>query len=91
MIIPLICVGIVVVAGCSRQDDYPSMRLGSVTVDGQPIPEGSIELVPTGSNQGRGTSGNIENGHYLIEKAPLGNVLVMLTANRDTAQATFRV
>jgi hypothetical protein len=40
--------------------------LGKVTIDGQPMEQGSILLVPTVANTGTATGGTISHGNYLL-------------------------
>jgi hypothetical protein len=40
--------------------------LGKVTLDGQPMEQGSILLVPTDANTGTATGGTISHGKYLL-------------------------
>ena len=75
-------------SGCgSSEPDYPSTSLqGTVSVDGVPISEGKITFAPTTNGQGKGISGPIKDGRYQLENVPLGNVLVILSAERATGR-----
>ncbi len=57
-----------------------------MSVDGQPITTGTIEIVPRRSGQGKGVSAPIVDGKYTLEKAPLGPVIAMLVAERETGR-----
>lgn len=62
--LPLVCV----FAGCGGSDDSPDRYTleGSITFDGQPIPAGTITLIPDSKkgNQGPAGSGKIKDGKY---------------------------
>ena len=72
--------------GCgSRGPKYPSTQLeGVVTVNNQPLSQGSLQFVPQGVNQGTIVTGVIKDGRYTAAKVPLGNVLVLFNAVRKT-------
>jgi hypothetical protein len=59
--------------------------LGKVTLNGQPLAEGTVQVLPTtGTYQPVG--GVIQNGAYQIDNAPLGKVTIMLIATRATGR-----
>jgi hypothetical protein len=75
--------------GCSSKSSYRSTPLtGTIKVDGEPIPEGLLQIIPTKGDQGSGVNTEIKDGKYALERAPLGPVIVMLTANRKTNRMT---
>lgn len=78
-----------VLSGCggSSEPNYQSIRLeGLVQVDGEPISQGSISILPRKNNQGTGVEAEIKEGKYVIEKAPLGPVIVQLHSQRETGR-----
>jgi hypothetical protein len=79
---------ILLLAGCGeKKDDYPSARLeGTVKIDGKPLAEGLIMLMPMDAGRGGGVKATIKDGHYAIAKAPRGNVLVTFGATRATGR-----
>ena len=74
-------------AGCSQPlDDLPRVPVaGTVTLDGQPMPEGVIQFFPAGdAKQERtaGANGEIKDGHFAIarEDGPVaGNYRVSIS------------
>jgi hypothetical protein len=67
----------------------PSTPLaGTIQIDGEPIAEGLLQIIPTKAEQGTGVTAEIKDGKYSVEKAPLGPVIVMLTASRKTDRMT---
>jgi hypothetical protein len=62
---------------------------GRVTLDGQPIEEGSISFVPTAAGQDQAASSRIRQGEYSIAQANgpgLGNMRVEIRAARLTGR-----
>jgi len=69
--------GFLIVAGCSRQDGPPRYRVtGTITYDGQPVPQGSILFLPDSSkgNDGPGGSAKIVDGKFDTKtgQSPIG-------------------
>lgn len=55
------------VLGCAKSDGLERFKLsGTVTYDGQPVPQGEIQFTPNSreGNPGPGTFLKIENGYY---------------------------
>lgn len=76
----LVLASLFALAGCSP----PPQISGTVTLDGQPLPEGYIAFVPDGTGphaSGTGSGANIVNGSYLL-RAPQGKYLVEITASK---------
>jgi hypothetical protein len=76
-------------AGCGggasdAPERYPVS--GTVTFDGQPVPEGEIVFIPT-SETGRPDAAKIENGAFSLQ-ATAGPKKVQITAYRDAAGKT---
>lgn len=70
-------------SGCGEAEssNYKSARLeGEVTVDGQPIDEGTIQFIPANTEDGPITQAAILKGRYVANKVPLGRVTAVLRA-----------
>jgi hypothetical protein len=80
--------GAALVCGCgSDKPTYPSARLeGKVTVDGQPIAQGSLQFVPKDLGKASVTSAAIVEGRYVAEAVPRGSVRVLLSASKETGK-----
>ncbi|QDU73464.1 hypothetical protein Pan97_04360 [Bremerella volcania] len=65
-------------AGCSASDGMITIS-GSVTLDGEPVQDGSISLMPI--NGGSMGGGLIENGHYTAKSSP-GEMAVQIHAHK---------
>jgi len=52
--------------GCGKGKGKVS---GTVTLDGQPLPAGTINFLPS---KGTGAGGSIEDGKYSIDNVPAG-------------------
>ncbi|WP_074309737.1 hypothetical protein [Singulisphaera sp. GP187] len=81
-LIPVIA--LVLLAGCQEaaSSNYQSARLeGEVTVDGQPIEDGTVQFVPANLADGPITQATIMKGRYVANKVPLGKVTAILHAN----------
>jgi hypothetical protein len=63
----LVIVG-VLIAGCGRSGPQRHEVSGSVTFAGEETPQGSISFVPIGDTKGPQVGGNIEQGHYHIDR-----------------------
>jgi hypothetical protein len=77
-----------VLAGCgSGKPKAPSARLeGTVKLDGAPIAKGTINFIPQGSKQAQPDSAPIIDGRYAAQAVPLGKVLVMIRASKETGK-----
>ena len=65
-------------AGCGPSDGMITIS-GSVTLDGEPVEDGSISLMPI--NGGSMGGGLIENGHYTAKSSP-GEMAVQIHAHK---------
>ena len=74
--------------GCGQGGpDRPSTQLeGSVTLDEQPIAEGTISFFPQQKGQAQPVKAPITQGHYQADGVPLGKVLVRFTATKQTGK-----
>jgi len=62
---------------------------GKVTLNGQPLDQGTISFIPTGTTQGPTTGAIIENGAYVVpadKGAVLGSHLVQITSVQPTGR-----
>ena len=73
-------------AGCGRTAFPVSTVEGAVSVDGKPVPEGSISFTPLESNTGQPISTEIRAGKYHSKSVPRGRSLVIITAMQDTGE-----
>jgi hypothetical protein len=78
---------VVVVAGCGSKPEFPGAHLaGAVTIDGQPVQDGSIVFTPTGGAHGQTVGATITAGRYDCPYVPLGDSLVQIYALRPTGK-----
>ena len=79
---------VVFALGCGGQSDRAGVS-GSVTVDGQPVEEGSITFVPDAQTGGPTAGDTIEQGNYAVSAesglAP-GKYRVQIKATRKTGR-----
>ena len=76
---------------CSSVDEGPQRGAvrGRVTVDGQPVENGSIRFTPVQGTTGPVSGAAIENGEYSVSKAlgpVVGTNLVQITGSCKTGQ-----
>jgi hypothetical protein len=57
-------------AGCGQQTDGPLREAvsGSVSLDGQPLPDGLIQLIPTSAREGTVSGAVVKDGKFSIER-----------------------
>ncbi len=74
--------------GCgSGGPKAPSTSLtGNVTLDGQAIAKGTINFMPQEAKQAQPASAPIADGRYSAQGVPLGKVLVMIRASKETGK-----
>ena len=73
--------------GCNSQRKYPGAHLaGSVSIDGQPVEDGSIAFTPSGSAKGPAVGAKISAGRYDCPYVPMGDSLVQIYALRPTGK-----
>lgn len=76
-------------AGCGGPS-YPTATLqGQVTVDGKPIPDGTLSITPLTGNRGQGMSTSIRAGKYHVEGVPQGRVRVDFNAVQATGKTVL--
>lgn len=72
------------IPGCGG-DSFPLSTVeGSITVDGEPVPEGTVSFTPLEGEAGKPISADIRNGRYRSEQVPRGRNLVHLNAYLPT-------
>jgi len=70
---------------------FPTATLdGKVTVDGEPIPEGTISFTPISGNRGGGAPTTIAGGKYHVEGVPQGKVRVFFNATIATGNTVLQ-
>jgi hypothetical protein len=73
--------------GCHSKPAYPGAHLaGAVSVDSQPVQEGTIAFTPTGSAHGKAVGAKISAGKYDCPYVPMGESLVQIYALRPTGK-----
>jgi hypothetical protein len=83
---------VVCVSGCGGPADdlHRSTVQGVVTLDGEPLEDGTISFTPTGTTSGPASYGGIVNGKYVLRAGDRGPVLgthkVQIEAFRDRGQ-----
>jgi hypothetical protein len=73
-------------AGCGSKGFSGATVTGTITVDGSPVPQGSITFTPTTKGQGTERGGTIADGKYTCKDVPLGKhkVRLVLQAGEQT-------
>ncbi len=86
----LLCLALVVLAGCGRGGALPTAVVhGTVTCDGEPAEMGEIRFVPIEGTPGPLSAGTIRDGQYRIDArggVPLGRHRVEIVAQRLTGR-----
>ncbi len=72
--------------GCGGTRFPVSTVEGSVSVDGEAVPSGTVNFTPLESGKGLATSAEIKEGKYRTDKAPRGKSLVHISAMVDTGE-----
>lgn len=72
--------------GCGGRAFPVSTVEGAVTVDGKPVPSGTVSFSPLESNTGQAVSTEIQAGKYRSNKVPRGKSLVQINAFIDTGK-----
>jgi hypothetical protein len=83
-VLGLAALGLAVAAGgCS--DPTKARVQGKVTLDGQPLKNGTIEFFPLGKT-GQSAAGPIINGEYEVTKASVGEMRVKINGSEVVGQ-----
>jgi hypothetical protein len=72
--------------GCGGNRFPVSTVEGTVSVDGEPVGEGSVIFTPLESNTGQAIAAEIRDGKYHSKKVPRGKSLVMINAMKDIGE-----
>lgn len=80
--------GLFLLVGCDAgRPKHPTTRLeGKVTLDGEPLKTGSIQFRPQNQESSPVVQAEIRDGRYTAPDVPLGNVLVLIQATRETGK-----
>ena len=76
-------------SGCARASKpaFPSATVqGTVTIDGTPVKEGSIQFIPEVGVKGQATQAKIIDGKYKATQVPIGKVRAMFNITRETGK-----
>ena len=74
-------------AGCGQSERHALQ--GSVTLDGQPLPEGSIRFIPLEGTNGPSAGGQIKEGRFAVESDKgvfPGSFRVEIISSRETGR-----
>jgi hypothetical protein len=83
----IVLLPIVVTLGCGSKPEYPGAHLaGAVSIDDEPVQDGSIVFTPTGGAHGQTVGAKIVAGRYDCPYVPLGESLVQIYALRPTGK-----
>jgi hypothetical protein len=74
-------VGCLALTGCGGGDRKAVVK-GRVTLDGEPVPTGTVQFFPEDKNSPSGKSGTIENGSYAAQDVPVGKVRVVINSTK---------
>jgi hypothetical protein len=88
---PALILAALVLVGCGEVGpSYPAAKLaGSVTIDEQPVANGTVQFMPETPAAGSAVqpvSAPIQDGRYLADAVPKGKVRVLFTAQRKTGK-----
>jgi len=75
--------------GCGGKAEftYPHTSLGGdVTIDGSPVEAGMISFLSLDRANGQEVTTRVVRGRYIAEKVPLGKVLVVISAFKETGR-----
>ena len=87
----LVAMSIAAAGGCGGEsvEEIRGAVKGKVTLDGQPVKQGSIRFIPTAGTKGPEGGSRIQDGVYSIELengAAIGKNRVEITANKPTGK-----
>ena len=81
-------VSCVLASGCGSAGKVSTVE-GAVTVDGEPVPTGTISFSPLESGGAQAVSADIREGTYRSEEVPRGKLLVHINAFVDTGEKFY--
>jgi hypothetical protein len=75
-------------AGCGgeRSRNAGARLEGAVTLDGEPIAEGSLQFAPLEAGRGSPVAATIKDGRYVASAVPLGKLRVLVSASKKTGR-----
>jgi hypothetical protein len=77
----------VAVLGCGAEKRENTVQVeGQVKLDGQPLAEGNMQILPEGKTRGRPDGAIIADGRYTAQNVPLGKVRVIINATKETGR-----
>ena len=82
----LVVITVVQLGGCGRSAFRTAHLEGSVTVDGQPVEQGSISFLSLEAGGGPSATAEIVGGRYRVEGVPQGKVRVHFHAVKETGR-----
>ena len=83
---PLLLCYALAASGCGSSAFAVSTVEGTVSVDGAPVPSGTLAFTPLESHTGQPISADIKDGKYHSNKVPRGRLLVIISAFQDTGE-----
>jgi hypothetical protein len=75
-------------SGCGSADKVSTVA-GQVTVDGAPVPSGTISFSPLESGGAPAVTADIKDSKYRSEEVPRGKLLVHINAFVDTGEKFY--
>jgi hypothetical protein len=76
-----------ILSGCGSERRENTVRLeGEVKLDGRPLPEGNLQILPEGQTRGQPDGAEVVNGRYTAQNVPLGKVRVIINATKETGK-----
>ncbi|MBN2294153.1 MAG: hypothetical protein JXM70_17130 [Pirellulales bacterium] len=88
LVIAIATVSLLAVCGCDApSSQHATINLtGTVKVNGAAVEQGRIRFNPTKPDQAEAAEGPISDGHYKVDNAPVGNVLVTFVGLKKTGR-----
>jgi hypothetical protein len=75
--------------GCAAAPPSASVE-GDVKLDGKPLAEGRVRLVPTDGTEGPALEAEVQQGSFTLDEVPPGTYLVQVYAPRKTGKTVPR-
>jgi hypothetical protein len=77
----------VTLSGCGSERRANTIRLeGQVKLDGEPLAEGNLQILPEGKSRGQPDGAVVVDGRYTADNVPLGKVRVIISATKETGR-----
>lgn len=87
--ITLLCGISLFVIGCGGKEEpkFPSATIqGTVSIDGKPVKEGTLQFLPQTNVKGQPSQAKIVDGKFEAKHVPIGKVRVMFNITRATGK-----